>query len=91
MWTQNNQFFLSFAQDSTCQEISLPATNDTDYSARRQLRSICLQNHPWDDVLTQATQILPGLSIADVHTVTNESTLHTLGITHVISVVRTLD
>ncbi|KAI0717216.1 protein-tyrosine phosphatase-like protein [Cerioporus squamosus] len=62
-----------------------------DYFQRRALRNTCTQRSPVDDFLPQASEIIPGLFVADLYTATSPAVLKQLGITHVVSVIREPD
>ena len=59
-----------------------------DYFQRRALRNTCTQRSPIDDFFPQASEIIPGLFVADLYTATSPAVLKHLGISHVVSVVR---
>lgn len=67
-------------------------TVDEDYFERRSLRLICTLQSPSGSedfpFLPQASEIIPGLYLADMYTATSPAVLSRLGITHVVSVVR---
>ncbi|RPD63765.1 phosphatases II [Lentinus tigrinus ALCF2SS1-6] len=62
-----------------------------DYFQRRALRNTCTQRSPVDDFFPQASEIIPGLFVADLYTATSLAVLEQLAITHVVSVVRKPD
>ncbi|TFY81064.1 hypothetical protein EWM64_g2944, partial [Hericium alpestre] len=57
-------------------------TGDSDHLAP------CTQPNPAEPFLSQATEILPGLFLSDMHTATSAPALRALGITHVVAVIR---
>ncbi|KAH9830796.1 phosphatases II [Rhodofomes roseus] len=63
-------------------------TVDDDYFERRALRRTCIQNHPVDDFHPQYSEIIPGLFVADMYTATSSAVIRSLGITHVVSVLK---
>lgn len=60
-------------------------TLDGDYFERRHLRQQCTQRFLGEDFRPQASEIIPGIYLADMYTATDPLTLKRLGITHVVS------
>lgn len=52
------------------------------------LRKTCTQRYMNQDFHPQASEIIPGIYLADMYTATDPEILRRLGITHVISVVK---
>ncbi|TFK87010.1 phosphatases II [Polyporus arcularius HHB13444] len=62
-----------------------------DFFQRRALRNTCTQRSPLDDFFPQASEIIPGLFVADLYTATSPAVVKELEITHVVSVVQKPD
>ena len=61
--------------------------DDYDYLVRRALRRMCTQPTLHDHFFPQASEIIPGLFVADLYTATSSAVLSHLGITHVVSLI----